>query len=72
LCLFQLNPYVGNYVLKGMKTITRYRREGENYMPLGIHQYRTTKHDPSHVRFVVPWQMVEVKKEKEESNHRFL
>ena len=55
-----------------MKTIIKYRRESESYLPYGIHQHRTIKHHPSHVRFVVPWQMAEVPKDKEETHHKFL
>ena len=50
-----------------MDTTIKYRKESENYMPHGIHHHKAMKHHPSHVKFVVPWQMVEVNKEKEEA-----
>ncbi len=40
----------------------KYRSEFEHYPPYQVRHKKSTKHPSSHERFIVPWQMVEVKK----------
>lgn len=49
-----------------MDTFSKYRKESEIYMPHELPHKKNVRHHPSHVSFVVPWQMYEVKKEKEQ------
>jgi hypothetical protein len=39
----------------------KYRSEFESYPPYQVRYKKSTKYPTSHERFIVPWQMVEVK-----------
>ncbi len=48
-----------------MEAINKYRKESENYVPNLVRYNRSYKHLHSHQRFVVPWQMEDVKSLKD-------
>ena len=56
-----------DYVSGGMETLLKYRKERESYTHNVMLHHRHVRHNPSHVMFVVPWQMHEVKQEKEDA-----
>ncbi len=49
-----------------MKDSSKYKRENESYSSYRVHYHKSLKYNLSHQRFVVPWQMDEVKKDTEE------
>jgi hypothetical protein len=48
-----------------MEAPFKYRKESENYSPVREHYHRSFKYHLSHERFIVPWQMDDIKQKKE-------
>lgn len=62
-----VNLFALIYVSGCMETFITYRKERESYLQTVMLQRKHVRHNPSHVKFVVPWQMHEVKQEKEDA-----
>ena len=50
-----------------MDTTVKYRSDYENYSPYKVYYRKNVRYRLSHQKFVVPWQLVDDKKEKEKA-----
>ncbi len=49
-----------------MTTVEKYRSDYENWLPYRVYFRKTVRYSVSHERFIVPWQLVDEKREKPE------